>query len=143
MIAGFTGTRTGMTPEQQTAFCRLLISLSVTDLHHGDCVGADAEAHALCLAVNIRLHVHPSINPKHRAFCTGYDFIDRPAASLVRNQVIVHRGINGLIAVSKTFEEEHRSGTWMTVRTAHKLNKTLRVKRPIWIIYPDGKVVIE
>jgi hypothetical protein len=54
MIAiGFTGTRYGMTPDQRSAIARLIAETAGPEpffAHHGDCIGADAEFHELCLA---------------------------------------------------------------------------------------------
>lgn len=44
MILGFTGTRQGMTDYQQAQVRRFLVAYQCTILHHGDCIGADAQA---------------------------------------------------------------------------------------------------
>ena len=43
---GFTGTRQGMTAEQKSAL-RNLLDGGAGDFHHGDCIGADSEAHGI------------------------------------------------------------------------------------------------
>lgn len=75
---GFTGTRHGMTPAQTETFVATLRELEASlgplaEFHHGDCVGADAEAHCL-----VRLHfrecyiiLHPPIDEAHRARRVG------------------------------------------------------------------------
>jgi len=42
---GFTGTRQGMTRGQERALRDLLASYQGATVHHGDCVGAGAQAH--------------------------------------------------------------------------------------------------
>ena len=44
MIVGFTGTQRGMTETQRSVVHALLACLPVVTFHHGDCIGADAEA---------------------------------------------------------------------------------------------------
>jgi len=45
MKIGFTGTRDGMTQHQKEQFVLAMQDLSPSEFHHGDCKGADAEAH--------------------------------------------------------------------------------------------------
>jgi hypothetical protein len=60
---GFTGTRKGMSDEQELTLMRLLAKFrKPCRLHHGMCVGADAEAHAICRDMDIQLEGHPPSN---------------------------------------------------------------------------------
>jgi len=140
MIHGFTGTQHGMNPDQTNTVCGLINTTSI--LHHGDCIGADAETHALSLLRGIKVHVHPPTNDFKRAWVKGWTWIDEPLDYLARNRVIVHRSVNGLIAVSRTPHETKRSGTWATIRYARALNSRLPSPRPIWIVWPDGSYVV-
>ena len=44
-VAGFTGTRLGMTPDQVVSVSKLLTEFEA--VHHGDCQGADANVHTI------------------------------------------------------------------------------------------------
>jgi len=133
---GFTGTRDGMTPAQRVAFLKFLQNLYAADeetveFHHGDCQGADEDAHAL-LDYSIRVIGHPPNNPKLRAFC-DCDELRVEKGYLARDYDIVDE-TDLLIAAPKTAEEQVRSGTWLTVRYAREQ------RRPVWLILPDGKI---
>jgi len=136
MQAGFTGTRGGMTAAQKASFTRLmeLLRPAMVAFHHGDCVGADAEADAIVRAADSRvvIVIHPPSNQHYQAFCErGGDVVQPPAGYLERNHRIVD-ACDLLIACPRTATEEVRSGTWATVRYALKLNKR------VLIVFPDG-----
>ena len=135
---GFTGTRHGMTDAQGQALETLLASFTnVQGFHHGDCRGADAQAHALARTHGWAITLHPPIMSGCRAFCPGSTTTRAALHFLDRNHAIV-RAADILIATPATVKEEERgSGTWATVRFARKQHK------PIYIIYPDGQVVRE
>jgi len=59
MRIGFIGTRQGMTERKKIAVRDLLASYAGAILHHGDAVGADAEAHDIALAVGCAIVIHP------------------------------------------------------------------------------------
>ncbi len=133
---GFTGTQRGTTPWQRTKLAELLRELGATDFHHGDCVGADAEAHAIAVGLGCRIHLHPPTDPSKRAFCVmrpNVDVTHRSRAYPDRNQDIVDETVI-LIATPGESKEKLRSGTWSTVRKAR------RRRRPITIILPNGGV---
>jgi hypothetical protein len=62
---GFTGTREGFTEAQRKYFEAILAGLALAnrygDFHHGDCQGADAEAHDMVRALcpDWTIHIHP------------------------------------------------------------------------------------
>jgi hypothetical protein len=60
---GFTGSCEGMTDRQKETFRQVLAKYGPTEFHHGDCRGADAEAHAIVKSccVKARLIIHPPI----------------------------------------------------------------------------------
>jgi hypothetical protein len=141
LVAGFTGTREGLSSPQREALLNLLIELKPRELHHGDCLGADTEAHLLCVALQILIHIHPPNVGAYRAYChfLGTDFIEKiweEKPYLVRNHDIVDNS-DYLIACVKG-PEELKSGTWATVRYARAGDFFGDI--PVYVIYPDGRV---
>jgi hypothetical protein len=131
---GFTGTERGMTDAQVRSLEDLLASRYIRKLHHGCCIGADAQAHEIALGLFIRPVLHPPENPKKRAVWSGSVNDSRePKPYLDRNHDIVDES-RELIAAPRGFKEELRSGTWATIRY------TLKVGKPVRIIWPDGQV---
>ena len=137
-----TGTRTisGLTQKQLVNFRQLIIEYrdkGYTHLNHGDCVGADAIAHSIAIGLELQVVIYPPNKVECRANCKGGNVTIHPEASYRnRNQAIVNNG-HVLMVLPKHNYEQRRSGTWMTVRMARKLNL------PIIICYPDGRVVKE
>lgn len=101
-------------------------------IHHGDCIGADAEAHGIARECGLRVCIHPPVEDARRAWCEG-DEMHMRKTYLVRNRDIVD-ATERLIAAPRTEVEERRSGTWATVRFARSLN------RPIFIVWPNGSL---
>lgn len=123
---GFTGTRSGMTHKQLFWLLFALNILKPKALHHGDCIGADAQAHTLALMLGVPIHIHPSINPNKRAFMSPWHSAWPPTAPLERNKVIVDL-TNLLIAAPAQDYEVQCSGTWATIRHAQKQDKKLLI----------------
>lgn len=127
---GFTGTRTGMT-EAQLAWLATTLERGAP-VHHGGCVGADAQMHHHALAVGSEVTVHPPINPKLR-------MPDDPRALwlpakdyLARDRDIVDS--TDLLLATPDGPPRPRSGTWYTIDYATRTGK------PVIICYPDGTV---
>lgn len=132
---GFSGTRFGMTAAQKSRLEEELRVLLKEDpnieFHHGDCVGADDEAHETAKAMCMYIIIHPPENSSLRAFRAG-DEMREPYPYIVRDRNIVYES-QILIAAPKTENEKLRgSGTWATIRFAKKQNKK------VIIINPDG-----
>lgn len=128
---GFTGTRQGMTDFQRWQL-RLRLDYGCGmrhTLHHGDCVGADAEAHAIAKDFGYLIHVHPPLLRWYRAFCQG-EIMEEPQRYETRNKAIVD-ACEVLIAAPRTRQEEQRSRTWMAVRYAR------RVGKPVVMLWPE------
>lgn len=124
MIVGFTGTQYGITSDQYIRLRSWLTTNMPTHLHHGDCIGADSTVNEICKELDIKIVMHPPINPTKRAFCKGATFTYQPKDYLVRNRDIVSCS-EVLIVVPKERIERLRSGTWATMRYAQKLKKEL------------------
>lgn len=129
---GFTGTRDGMTAGQKNELARILSGLRerATWFHHGDCVGADAEADAIARRLGYKIAIHPPRDPKLRAFCAQpNDYVYDEEEYLKRNKTIVEHSFT-LIATPKEPVIVWRSGTWSTIRYARKIEK------PVYLIKP-------
>lgn len=150
---GFTGTREGMTVPQYHSVLDWFNyprdgsdPLVPVEVHHGCCVGADAEFHLLVIRNRVggggscswaEIHAHPSTLRGLTSAITlatadvTYDL----KTPLDRNRAIVD-ACDVLIACPKG-PEEQRSGTWSTVRYARRRGK------PVVIVWPDGDVTEE
>lgn len=121
MKLGFTGTRTGMTDRQKQELHAFLSGTDiwgVEGLHHGDCVGADAEAHEIAKSLSIYVVVHPPIDPKFRAWCVGDEMRDEKPYIERNHDIVDETGY--LFVAPRTEKEQVRSGTWATYRYADK-----------------------
>lgn len=126
---GFTGTRRGMTLPQRRSVREFLELMRPTELHHGQCVGADFDAHLICLELGIPVILHPGSLPALTAECAGARESHPPKAMLARNEDIV-RASELLIAVPFRVNEVLRSGTWAAVRRARKLGRRIVLVHP-------------
>lgn len=148
MIVGFTGTRHGMTVPQYiraTDYLRFDLGGQVVDrIHHGCCLGADAEFVLGVIRARVgatpdrqwaELHAHPS----NLRGMTCEDTLAHsavqyaPTDPLERNRIIVTK-CDLLIACPQYRTEEQRSGTWSTIRYARKIGR-----RHV-IVWPDGEI---
>jgi hypothetical protein len=136
MKLGFTGTRHGLTARQLTVLRRVLITYRVTEVHHGDCVGADAQLHDLAVSMGLKIVIHPPIDTRLRAFCSGAARTQPAAPYIERNQNIVRATDMTVGCPSEQTEPAPRrgQGTWSTIRFARRNAKLL-----LWIS-PSGAV---
>jgi hypothetical protein len=130
--AGFTGTREGMPRVQKIRVAFLLMSYDW--LHHGDCIGADAQAHNLALAMDMKVSIHPPTVDTLRAWCRDAHLVWPARPYLIRDRDIVDI-CSRLIAAPKSSEEDPRSGTWTTIRYA------MKVGRATSIVLPNGEII--
>lgn len=122
MKVGFTGTRLGMSQHQKEQFVLKLYDLGIHEFHHGDCIGADADAHDIVRLFfpNVKIVVHPPYKTKTQAFKTG-DESRFPAPYITRDRAIVNE--TEYLIGSPHCAEIIRSGTWTTIRYARKTGK--------------------
>ena len=130
---GFTGTRQGMSDHQKETLRRAMEAATMDGieniLHHGDCKGADAEAHAIAVDLGWDIIIHPPIKRIMRAYCGDGAIILPPMNYLDRDREIA-RVSNFIFAAPKSDTEESRSGTWYTVRYARSIGKrVILIKR--------------
>lgn len=139
MIISFTGTQKGMTDKQKSTFGCILYKKMCTEnieFHHGDCIGADENAHDIVIEFNGKVIIHPPSDNSKRAFCKDAFEIKEPKPYLTRNDDMAII-CNLLIATPKEYKEQLRSGTWATIRYARKYSKL------IVIILPNGTTIKE
>jgi hypothetical protein len=119
-----------MTPIQKNIVKALLFVGGGGSFHHGDCIGADAEAHDIASELLWFTVSHPPDNNKARAH-KKCDYEREPKPYLERNRDIVDH-CDLMIAAPDGLEEQLRSGTWATTRYAKKTHTNTI------IIYPNG-----
>ena len=127
MKIGFTGTREGMTQHQKEQFVLKMFQLLPTEFHHGDCEGADAEAHDIIreFLPKVKIVVYPPLSFRRRAMKQG-DVTLAPEGYIKRDYRIVD-STDYMIGAPKTDMEQIRSGSWTTIRYARKTNKPLTI----------------
>lgn len=133
MHIGITGTRYGMTAEQKTRLIQAVEKFKPEFIHHGDCVGADSDAHDIAVKRGIDIHIHPPIEGKLRKFNNDYKSIEECKNYFARNRDIVNSS-DVTLGFPKQNTRQHKGGTWYTIKYAEKQGKKL------YIIYPDGRV---
>ena len=123
MKIGFTGTHRGMSQHQKEQFVLMMQELDPTEFHHGDCIGADAEAHDIVREFfpAVYIVVYPPNSRYRQAFKEG-DEHRKPAPYLKRDKNIVDN-VDFLFATPFRNEEVLRSGTWATIRYARKIDR--------------------
>lgn len=138
MIVGFSGTRDGMTEAQKAKLEELLTELNPDQFRHGDCLGADEEAHFIARELGVPVVTHPPIEDKLRAYTMGAIIEIKAAPYHVRNKAIVDNS-HVLVAAPKEATEDPagRGGTWQTINMAR------RSEIPVYIIWPSGAHTVE
>lgn len=127
MKVGFTGTRKGMSMNQKEQFVLLLLELSPTEFHHGDCEGADAEAHDIVREFfpTCKIVVHPPASNYLRAYKSG-DELRQPLGYIPRDENIVNE-TEYLAGAPLHNVRQKGSGTWYTINYAVKKNRNHKV----------------
>lgn len=133
---GMTGTREGMTKLQSENFKSFITSMdlhtssAVTTLHHGDCIGADTDAHNIATKHELETEIHPPIKDDVRAYNEGTRSHE-PKGYFERNRDIVNSS-DWMFGFPVTDFETPKGGTWYTINYAKK------TKTPLTIIFPNG-----
>jgi len=161
---GFSGTQSGMSWNQKANLVQFFRMYRCITFVHGDCTGADAEAHKIAekyfetlLAnketIEPRIVVHPALNPMKRAYTLGrkHEFLVgdflldgicyeqvAPQKYLDRNKHIVD-ATDILLACPKEQEMTMRSGTWATIRYAW--SQVQRTGKKVIVIPPKGRII--
>lgn len=139
VILGVTGSSSAITPAQSESAKMWMSALkaeqNLVEMHHGDCIKADAKLHDIAIELGIPVIIHPPRNNRKRAFCLGYTRRYEEKEYLERNRDIVLSATEMLACPDST--ETTQSGTWYTVRQARK--KGIRIT----LIWPDGRVEVE
>lgn len=120
----------GMSDEQAAAFTKWLLSFGPeVTLHHGDCVGSDAQADAIARELGARIEIHPPEREHMRAFCgRDGDKVWPVKPFLERDRDIVDSSF-ALFGATRTREHAaRRSGTWFTIRYARHQGKPVHIE---------------
>lgn len=133
-----TGTRKGMSDEQFAAVEALLSEYPPgTELHHGCCVGADADFHRIARTLGFYLVGHPGKPLGHTLRAPmRCDEIRDVMPPLERNSVMIAE-THILLATPLQIEEQKDGGTWRTLNEARELGGAWR------LILRDGQVQTE
>lgn len=132
MKIGFSGSANGLKSPQLDIMLEYLVKNYQHDsqFHHGDCVGADTQAHIAAIKLGYQVHIHPPLNEKQRAFNKG-DFVRNRHPYKVRNKFIVQATDMLLACPTKP---KGQGGTWNTISWA------MLYFKPTTIIHPNGLV---
>jgi hypothetical protein len=128
---GITGTRKGANEAQLyrvMGFLSLFRYNPEMVLHHGDCVGVDAQVAAIAKGFGFKIVGHPPDKDEFRAYFPS-DETRQPFPYLIRNRHIIDE-CQTLIAVPKETVEQLRSGTWATIRFARSVEKPIKMVMP-------------
>jgi hypothetical protein len=137
MKIGVTGTRNEPMQEQLEGVHKFLNAAlthcrtndDILELHHGDCVGADAAVANMAKAMGIFIVCHPPLKHDLRAQVPSHEY-RTPKSYFERNRAIVNE-TDFLIAVPFQTSPQKKGGTWYTVDYANKQGKKVKV------IYPN------
>lgn len=127
MRLGFTGSRHGMSQNQLEQFSLAVANLQPSEFHHGDCEGADAQAHDVVrlFCPDTRIIVHPPESDYLRAYKVGDEMRD-PYGYTIRDRNIVD-ATDVLYATPNKNTYQPRSGSWFTIRYAELKEKPVKV----------------
>jgi hypothetical protein len=130
---GFTGTRFGMSEAQRSMVRHLVEGLvlmrptayETVAAHHGMCVGADAEFHAICRALGASVIGHPGPPGEWSADLICDEMLE-PTNHMRRNAAIVAAS-SIMIAAPRENTPQPRGGTWATIGMARRELRRLKL----------------
>jgi hypothetical protein len=133
---GYSGSRHGMTKPQLLGIYWYIARVKLEndsedvtiEVHHGDCLGGDAQFHVIATVLGCRTVAHPPIDSRLRAGCQA-DEIRRPKPYLARDWDIV-TDTGELLATPNTPVPYQNSGTWTTTGYAVQLRRPAKVFMP-------------
>lgn len=138
MKIGVTGTRNGLTDFQLDNIQHWLGQFPAEcELHHGDCVGADATVASIAAQVGWRTVCHPPVKDDLRAYFAS-DETREPLSYFARNRNIVDE-TELLLVVPYQPKEEFLAST--QGGTLYTYNYALKKGKPTLVFYPNGEVV--
>jgi len=136
---GFSGTRYGMTLLQRRAVYRVFRwyrdNRNAITVHHGSCVGADAEAHDIARMLGLSVALHPGVSAKgdspYRAECSMLpgERVWTPRHYFTRNAAIA--ACTGVLVAAAGDGTEDRG-------TSHAISCAVKLERPVVIVSADG-----
>lgn len=139
---GFTGTRHGLSQHQGRKVADLVDSLGADVIaHHGCCVGADEDFHAICRERRLRVIGHPGPGWPDGELCARVvcDETLDPQPYMVRNTAIVVAS-QAMIAAPLEAQPRLRGGTWATIRMARAALKAYQLQT-LYVVGRDGQLL--
>lgn len=136
MKLGISGTRDGMTDAQRKSFQWVYDRYSVDEFHHGSCKGVDVEAARIAVHENgvpkCVCHPGPDGDPcRENSGCD--DVVLSPKNHFDRNRDIAN-AVDVMTIIPKQSTWQKFGGSWMS----H--DYTVKIAKPVVIIWPDGKI---
>lgn len=139
---GFTGTRLGLSDAQRRTIITFLQDLggdAILRVHHGDCIGADAEFHEIVrMLPRTRIVKHPGPLGKFSAGCEA-DETREPKPNMPRNRDIVAAS-HVMIGAPYENEPQPRGGTWATIQMARAALKRGEM-RALYVVGREGQLL--
>lgn len=124
MIISFIGAPGGMNAYQKTSVERLLKMFEPTEVHHGDCLGADEEFHNIATRLNLYTASHPQKDEELKANCMA-NHINLAKSKERANRDLVK--VCELLLAAPDVPEGHFDPTWMVIRTAKRTGRAVVV----------------
>lgn len=128
MHLGITGTRQGLSLEQEQYALREIPWSSFIAIHSGDCIGVDHQLHDMAIKQNVKSIGHPPAKNGVRAFCE-FHFEHEQKGYFHRNRDIVNSS-NIMYGFPHTEDDPGNGGTWYTINYAIKKGKKTIIVRP-------------